>query len=299
MRVLAPAKLNLFLRVGRPREDGFHPLLSWMCTVALFDSLSLTPGRAGQIDLSCDRPDLPADFRNLAVRAALAVGGELAPPREGSGRAGLRIGLAKRIPAGAGLGGGSSDAARMLEATNAFWQAGLSRSKLAELAAGLGSDVPFFLHRPSAICRGRGELVAAVGRPRPEAALLILPGRHMPTPAVYRRFDEMRLGRDLEAESEPDFAEWTRLDAGRLLPRLVNDLEAPAFDIDPQLGVLRADAEQSLGRSVRMSGSGSSLFTLYDRMEAAAEAAGELGRRVSAEVMAVQLAPQVEDDLPD
>jgi len=264
MRLAAPAKLNLHLRVGPPRPDGFHPLLTWMCTVGLFDELELEKGditdQAGtkrdttllQYLLLCDDPAIPTGEENLMVRAAMDLG---VP---------ARMKLYKRIPPGGGLAGGSSDAAATLVGLNKLWNLGRTAAQLAESANRLGSDIAFFLSGPSSVCSGRGDVVRPIGRPSPKWALLILPPYPMATPQVYRRFDEMRLGRLRDVEEQPDWSRWTQLPAMELLPLLVNDLEAPAFDLNPALAKLRDQWEERLGRPVRMSGSGSTLFTLFD-----------------------------------
>jgi 4-diphosphocytidyl-2-C-methyl-D-erythritol kinase len=268
MRVLAPAKINLHLRVGPPRADGFHPLLTWMCTVGLYDELEIEPTPRG-IEFHCDDPSIPADETNLVVKAARAIG------------ATARITLTKKIPAGGGLAGGSSDAASTLMA--------LGRENLQPIAAKLGSDVAFFLRGGSAVCTGLGETVRPINPPACGWAVLILPPFGMPTPVVYKKFDEMNLGRSQSIETEPDWFAWTELSAEKLLPHLVNDLEPPAFALNPQLRQIRDDWERRLGRPVRMSGSGSTLFTLFDtHVEANAAAAGENIIRV------VELAPRSE-----
>lgn len=359
MRLLAPAKINLYLRVGKPRADGFHPIVSWMCTVGLFDTLiidrsrsqpehrpevSLAPGPARAADgaaratarlpltLECDPPGLPCDASNLVAKAAVAFAGALSarsgreappshagdlaatsertsPPRAPSGSPAshgipgevphVEAKLLKRIPVGAGLGGGSSDGARTLAALNALWKAGWSDERLAELSATLGSDLPFFFHGESAVCRGRGEWVQRITRPRPRTVLLVFPGRPMPTPPVYRKFDELNLGSDTSQTAEPDWSAWTHLSALELLPKLVNDLESAAFAIDPALGQLRADVEQWISRPVRMSGSGSTLFSLYDEAEEADadRVARMLTERKQTQALVVEVAPKLMDDL--
>jgi 4-diphosphocytidyl-2C-methyl-D-erythritol kinase len=149
--------------------------------------------------------------------------------------------------------------------------------ELAALAAKLGSDIPFFFYGPSSICTGLGEIVRPIPPPRARRALLIFPPFGMPTPKVYRRFDEMKLGERRNIEEEPDFSAWAKLSAIELLPNLVNDLEAPAFDQNPAMADLRVRWERRLGRVVRMSGSGSTLFTLYDNQAEAASAGGFSG----------------------
>jgi 4-diphosphocytidyl-2-C-methyl-D-erythritol kinase len=168
-----------------------------------------------------------------------------------------------------------------------------SPAQLAALAAGLGSDISFFLHLPSAVCTGVGETVAPIPAPAPRWALLIFPPFAMATPRVYREFDEMKLGDTSAIETQPNWLAWAALPAGQLLPKLINDLEAPAFHLNPPLGRLRAEWENQLGRPVRMSGSGSTLFTLFDHREEADAAIAETSQRVSI----VELAPEISDDL--
>ena len=298
MRLLAPAKINLHLRVGPRRADGFHPLLSWMTTVGLFDTLTFKQKRAAAalpgspVVLTCDMPWLPCDERNLVVRVALAWMEEMRIPPVGR----VSIELRKQIPAGAGLGGGSSDGAHALMGLNRLWRTAWAANDLSAFAARFGSDLSFFFHGSSSVCRGRGEIVTPVPRPKACWALLVLPKRSMPTPDVYRRFDQLGLGRDRDIEDAPPWKTWASLSSEELLPRLVNDLEQPAFDIAPELGALRARIERKIDRPVRMSGSGSSLFTLFDDHEQVAEAAGRVERDERENSLAVEVAPRLEDD---
>lgn len=303
MRLLCPAKINLHLRVGPLRDDGFHPLLSWFCTAGLFDTLTLeqaTPSvgvESSFVALSCDDPQLPCDHRNLVVKIGDAWAKE-AQKIDGARVFPVKADLRKRIPAGAGLGGGSSDSARMLLGLNALWNAGRVANSLSGFAARLGSDLPFFLFGPSSVCSGRGEIVKPVPRPTPRWALLILPSIHMPTADVYRRFDAMRLGRTADIETEPDWVAWSKLDTHELMDRLVNDLEPAAFAISSALASFRQKAETILKRPVRMSGSGSSLFTLYDNSnEADLGRMNVLSQGSFARAEVVELAPNFSDDL--
>jgi 4-diphosphocytidyl-2-C-methyl-D-erythritol kinase len=266
IQLVSPAKINLHLRVGPLAADGFHPLLSWMCTVGLADTLHVRETKSPGIRLACNRPDVPIDRTNLICRAGAA----LAPDR------GAEVHLEKHIPLGGGLGGGSSNAATALVAFNELWQLGHTRESLAAVAAKLGSDVPFFLYGPSSICRGRGEQVRPIPPPAPRHLVLILPTIHMSTPAIYRRFDEMKMGSLDAIERAPDFASWCQLKADDLLPKLVNDLEPPAFAHTPELGLVRDKIEQQIQRVVRMSGSGSTLFTLADNADVAADLAAKI-----------------------
>jgi 4-diphosphocytidyl-2-C-methyl-D-erythritol kinase len=258
MRLYCPAKINLHLRVGPLGGDGYHPLLSWMSTITLADELEITESDTGRIELSCDRPELAVDATNLIVRAGAALSSEA------GGKHGARAMLHKRIPLGGGLGGGSSDAAGALIGFNRLWELNWPTDRLAAIGARLGADVAFFFHGPSSVCTGRGERVVPISKPMARWAVLFLPEMSISTAAVYRQFDQMKLGRDDRLAQEPDWKRWTELKADQLLPLLVNDLEAPAFALCPELGQLRQALEQRIGRIVRMSGSGSTLFTLVD-----------------------------------
>ncbi len=281
MRILSPAKINLHLRIGPRSADGFHPLLSWMCAVGLHDTIEMIAADKPPIRLKCDRPDVPVDQTNLIVRAGQTL----------AGNRGADVTLKKRVPMGGGLGGGSSNAAFALIGFNQLWNLKLSIEQLAEIGARLGSDVPFFLRGPSSVCAGRGERVIPIAKPAAKFAVLFFPKFSMSTAAVYRRFDEMKLGSSAAITRQPDWTAWTRLPAGELLTVLVNDLEAPAFSLQPELGELRRQIERKIGRIVRMTGSGSTLFTLTDhRQDAAATAAEIRGDSIGAELF--DLAPE-------
>jgi 4-diphosphocytidyl-2-C-methyl-D-erythritol kinase len=229
-----------------------------MSTIGLADTLEITASDSGQIVLSGDHPSLPMDESNLIARAGRALAAE-------SGAVGgARVALQKRIPLGGGLGGGSSDAAAALGGFNRLWGLHWPVDRLARIGAALGSDVPFFFYGPSSVCTGRGERVVPIAKPRPRFAVLVFPDLAMSTPAVYREFDRMKLGSAAAIEGQPDWRRWTSLPARELLPLLVNDLEAPAFVLSPELRELRERIQQIVGRTVRMSGSGSTLFTLSD-----------------------------------
>jgi 4-diphosphocytidyl-2C-methyl-D-erythritol kinase len=247
--------------------------------------------------LSCDDPGLPTDGSNLVVKAATAMADALQShvSRVGEGRTDriepVSAFLAKRIPSGAGLGGGSSDAAATLIGLNALWKLDWPASRLSEIAARIGSDVPFFLCGASSVCTGRGEVVRAAPAPDMKWATLVLPKIDMPTPAVYRRFDEMNLGREESVHGQVDWPAWSKLAAAELMPLLVNDLEPAAFSLRPELGELRSKLQRELSHIVRMSGSGSSLFTLCDDADSAASLAKRASASAGVDAMAVAVAP--------
>src|ERR1044071_5768940 len=153
MQVLAPAKINLSLRVLGRRSDGFHEIETLIAPISLCDEMKIERNEGG-IEFRCDDPSVPTGDDNLAFRAATTffTATRIKPA--------VSIKLTKRIPHGAGLGGGSSDAASSLLALNELFETKLPREELAKLGEGIGSDVPFFIFQSVAVCKGRGELVS-------------------------------------------------------------------------------------------------------------------------------------------
>jgi 4-diphosphocytidyl-2-C-methyl-D-erythritol kinase len=267
VEVLAPAKLNLFLEVHGRRSDGYHEIESVMVAVSLCDALVFEDDPSGEISLRCDEPALPAGIDNLVVKAAVRL------KAAASCRRGVRILLSKRIPAQAGLGGGSSDAAATLMALDRLWGLNTPRDRLDALAAELGSDVPFFLHGPAAVCRGRGEKVESVDLKANYHFVLVCPPVGMSTVEVYRHVvptDRRRMvGPVLEA-----LAHGSPADLGR---SLFNRLQPIVQSLRPELTRVR-DALVSLGPlldGTSMSGSGSAYYGLC-RDSTAAQRAAEI-----------------------
>jgi len=260
--VHAAAKLNLTLALGSRRADGYHEFESLMCTVSLYDRLDIKQTRAGGIDLICDDPALPCERENLVYRAA-----ELLARATGVDT-GVKITLSKRIPTEAGLGGGSADAAAALVGLNHLWKLNLPPARLAQLAERLGSDVPFFLFGPLAICTGRGEIVEPLEQRWPFWAVLVKPAIGLSTASVYRHYRAQanssiggarRLANRL-AELKPSEAS----------PLLFNALEPAAFELAGELKQLHDHLEDLTGSVVRLCGSGSAMFSLFDTAEQAA-----------------------------
>lgn len=264
----APAKINLTLRVTGVRPDGFHELESLVAQINLCDTVSVASHEDGCYGLTCDDPTLPSDGSNLVLRAAKALNAAAGTNH------GTQIDLRKRIPAGSGLGGGSSDAATTLALLNDLWQTRFERGQLAALGAELGSDVPLFLHTPLCILRGRGEQIEDLGSPPALWLGLVLPEIQCATPAVYATCD--RLG---PPPPRPPLAEVlaARTSATALMDLSFNDLEPAAFQVAPELGTLAAEIAAVTGQAVRLTGSGAALFRLFDDPRAAAKFALAVG----------------------
>jgi len=271
LRVEAPAKVNLTLRVLGRRRDGFHDLESVVAAVDLFDRLEVRPAE----DLALESRGLavPAGEDNLVMQAAHLLA------EETGARCGVRISLRKRIPLGRGLGGGSADAAATLVALNALWETNLSRGNLARLGASLGSDVPFFLGAPLAVMRGRGERIEPVPARVRWWLALAWPDFPMPTADVYAALDRLGPSPDGRPEATAILGALGG-PAGEAEAFLVNDLERAARCVRPEAMDFRAMWQQAGAGPVGMTGSGSAYFALADtegqarRYRDAARAAG-------------------------
>lgn len=259
---LAPAKINLTLDVKARRDDGFHEIESLVVPIGLFDRVTVAHAD-GSLAFECSDPTLPGDDSNLAARAARAFCTAFGfKPR-------LRLSLEKAIPHGAGLGGGSSDAAATLLALDRLFGTELPREALAEVAAELGSDVPLFLSGSAAVIRGRGERVEPVAFPHRLPLLLVKPPFGVPTPWAYGRWRESR---ELPGVSyaRQEFA-WGAL---------VNDLERPVFEKHLLLAQLKTWLlAQPETEGALMSGSGATVFAVLRE----AGAAFAVGERLAAE----------------
>jgi len=264
MRIRAHAKLNLTLRVGAPRADGFHPLQTVFQSLALHDTLEVIP-RPGPFELTCSDAGVPVDGRNLVTRAAGALWSALG--RDGEPR-GVAIHLTKHIPMQAGLGGGSSDAASALAALAPLWQRRGQRPDLAGIGAGLGSDVPYFLLGGTALGLSRGEELYPLEDLPSYSVVLALPAFGVATADAYRWFDEDRARTARGRRAEAAIAAWP----GRRLA-LANDLEAPVARRHPEIGVARRALESAGAAAALMTGSGSAVFGLFAGDAAARRAA--------------------------
>ncbi len=263
----APAKINLFLEVLERRADGFHELDTVMQAVSLSDTLELRARGAGEFSVSVTGLPAPTDENNLVLRAARLLA------ERGGHNQGVHVSLHKRIPIGGGLGGGSSDAAAVLRGLNSLWGLGAGCDELQTLGAELGSDVNFFLHGGTALCRGRGELVEPLQSYKPIRYLLYVPQVLSLTRDVYARLrmpltvhrrSSNRMRRALE-----------RGDRTELGLSLFNRLEGPAFELYPDLAAAKAGLARGRVLGALLSGSGSTLYAAV-APEGAAQLQAEL-----------------------
>jgi 4-diphosphocytidyl-2-C-methyl-D-erythritol kinase len=234
--VAAPAKVNLFLSVGRLRPDGFHDLVTVFQTLSLADEIVLSEAARGGIEIVGEGHDvLDIGRDNLAMRAVVALADHVGMPADAVDR--VHITLRKRIPVAGGMAGGSADAAATLLGLCALWNLRLRRHELAEVAARLGSDVPFQLHGGCALGTGRGDVITEV--PVANAFHWVVGVDHggLSTPVVFHELDRLRALRPGRRASSPG-AVLDALDDGdpaRLAPALVNDLQEAALSLRPDL----------------------------------------------------------------
>ena len=264
MTVSSPAKLNLFLAITGRRPDGFHELVSVVAPVNWGDTLmaDMLPARPGAFTFECDDPAVPVDETNLVLKAAGAF-------RDATGFAGaVHFKVEKRIPMGAGLGGGSSNAAAALVALNRLAGEPLTREALGDVAARVGSDCALFLHGGPIVMRGRGERVeplpeSAAGRLRGRRVLIFKPAFGIATAWAYRQLAEAAPASYLPGEvAEARLRSWIGDRAAAAEGLLLNTMEPPAFRKFPALPLLLEQLRVEFRLAARMSGSGSACFAL-------------------------------------
>ena len=265
----APAKVNLFLHVGPVDAAGYHPLASLAAFADVGDQVTVAP--ADVLSLAVEGPFAPAlsAHPDKLVLRALRRRGDTA----GIGEPPLAVRLDKRLPVAAGLGGGSADAGAALKLARDVLGLDLDDAALAAVAAGVGADGPMCLHARAAWAEGRGERLAFEPGLPPLPALLVNPGIPSPTAAVYRAYDS---GPTAAADRPSPPARWTPDAVIDWLAAQRNDLEAPAVALQPVIGDVLAEVAELPGAQLtRMSGSGATVFALFDG-RAQAEAAGAL-----------------------
>lgn len=258
----APCKINLHLNVKGIRSDGYHDIESIFQLISLSDSISVsTTNEAGGLILNCGGMDLPED--NTVSRAVMAF-------REKTGiKTGLEINLTKRVPSGAGLGGGSSDGAAVLRALDKLFSPGLSSGELEKLALEIGSDAPFFIKGCPSFVSGRGEFIRRLDKPRLFPGVLIWPGVHSGTGEAYSLLDSSRKGMEHETrEAEEVFTLLSREYA--LSPEkwtFFNSFTPVISEKYPPIKAAMDDIKDMGALFCEMSGSGASVFGIFDNEE--------------------------------
>lgn len=258
LEVQANAKVNLALDILGVREDGYHDLDGVMQEIALHDTLTIENGRGGFV-LFCDHPHLKLDENNLIYKAWNAL-------RDRTADDSVIIELEKRIPLSAGLGGGSADAAATLVGLNRLWNLGLGDEELIEIAGGIDSDTAFFIRGGTQRAQGRGNILTPLPRFSQKPLLLINTGDTISSRYVY---DRVEPNGTVPVSKMIDLLQYDNLKA---YPLMRNHMESVSFDSIPKLARIKKELEESGALAALMSGSGPTMFGIYETMEQAEEA---------------------------
>jgi 4-diphosphocytidyl-2-C-methyl-D-erythritol kinase len=265
-----PAKVNLGLHILGKREDGFHELETLLQMVTWCDEIKIEYFSRG-LELVCNQPDIPTDDGNLVIKAA-----QILQTRYPDRCKGAKIHLNKNIPHGAGLGGGSGNAAGVLLGLNFIWGLKLKREDLISMASELGSDVPFFLFSPCAIGRGRGEILEPVKNSIRFYVLMVYPGFAVPTASVYGNLKLKLTKRENNISILKNFL--LQSDFAQLGATWSNDLELFVFKEHPSLSEIKKEVLALGAKGALLSGSGSTIFGIFDNPETANNAYARLHR---------------------
>lgn len=287
MKIRAPAKINIRLRVVGKRKDGYHLLDTIMVPVSLYDEIEIRKLKArdhnkdsqdAEIEVTCDHPSVPPGEKNLVYKAAVA----LLRTRKLGAR--LQIHVRKRIPVGAGLGGGSSDAAATLMGLNRLLKLGFSKMRLKRIAVGIGADVPFFLVGKPARARGIGERLTLLDK-FPRLWLIILyPGIEIPTAWVYGKYRLTLTKADANTSMMASLRSCKTIAA-----MMVNDLETVTLRRYPAIGLLKEQLLRHGAAGVLMSGSGSAVFGVFETKQKVLRAFGQLQKKESIQAFLVRI----------
>ena len=268
MKIRAPAKINLSLRVVGRRADGYHLVDSIMVPVSLYDELDIRRvnlfgrARAGpSLRVSCDHPLVPDGKKNLvyqAVSCLLQEAGVAQP---------LAVNIRKRIPVGAGLGGGSTDAAAALVGVNRLLKLRFSKNRLEKLGSSLGADVPFFIRGRAVRARGIGDRLSPVKKIGPRWLVILYPGFPVSTAWAYRN-----LRRNLTKYPANTSINSSITSASKSAQLLINDLEAVVIKRYPRVGLLKDELIRGGADRAMMTGSGSAVFGVFRSRERAGKA---------------------------
>lgn len=274
MTVRAYAKINIGLRILRKREDGYHDIETVFHRINLFDEIVFEPSSV--VSMSCNRHDLPTDDTNLCIRAASVL------QRTFKIKNGVHITLKKNIPIGAGLGGGSSDAATVLTALPVWWGENPSPGELYALALELGSDVPYFLQHGTACATGRGEVLEYFDLDLPYWIVVAYPNIHVSTSWAYQnsslRNESVRTGNRPSGDSVKDVL-LEHLHHPRMLMHLLsNDFESLVLRTYPEIAKVKKILYDSGAVFSQMSGSGSSVYGFFKEERYARHVAASLSK---------------------
>lgn len=252
------AKINWTLRVLGKRADGFHEICTIFQTISLADRLTFEP--ASELVLTCDATDVPTDERNLVLRAANALRERFSIAK------GARVHLEKRIPSPGGLGGGSSDAAVALVALAHLWEIKTDNSELSEIGAKLGADVPFFLTGGTALGTGLGTEIEVLPDVPKTLLLIVTPDENVPTGEAYKALGASPLTNE-NSNSILEICRFEAENADFLQTGLHNDFEKTIFRLRPEIARVKRELLQTGASSALLSGSGASVFAIFDNIE--------------------------------
>jgi len=261
LRFLSPAKVNLFLKVLSKRPDGYHEILSLMQPVSLYDEVVMDVEEGDGITVSTDHAGVPGGKDNLAYRAAELLLKEAGLKRK------VSIFIEKKIPVGAGLGGGSSDAATVLMGLNSSLGSPVDEKRLMEIGASIGSDVPFFILKSPALATGRGEVLKRVKLPS-YSYVLVNPGFHVSTAWAYNNLDLTK-----KAEDNIFMYSEETLDPERNIKDFLhNDLEAVTAGRYSEISAIKGALVEAGALGALMSGSGPTVFGIFSESQRGQEA---------------------------
>jgi 4-diphosphocytidyl-2-C-methyl-D-erythritol kinase len=282
MRLTAPAKINLYLEIIGNREDGFHELVMVMQSIELADEIEIVSGGDKNIQISCGNTQVPNDSSNLAYRAAALMGEKF--PDAFAKYGGFHITITKNIPIAAGLAGGSTNAAAVFVAVNLLWELGLTQGELQEIAAAIGSDIPFCISGGSAIATGRGEQISPI--PNLEDIYIVL-GKYksleVSTPWAYKSYRsqfghtyppdiDSLAAQAIAVHSKSIIQAISHKDIHKISQELHNDLEKVVLPEYPLVRELKETFKNAGVLGTMMSGSGPSVFGICKTQQQAKEA---------------------------
>ena len=260
MRILSPAKINLFLQVTGKRPDGYHELFSLMCCVTLYDTIFLQFGTE-KIEIESSHPQIPLDETNLAHKSADLFFKTLGI------KEGVKITIEKNIPIAAGLGGGSSNAASVLSGLNRYYNFPFSQARLVAYGRSLGADVPFLLSQKPALASGIGEKLEPYREPLPYRVIIVDPGFGISTAEVYQKLN-LRLTKCKKKITKPSL----KKTGYNVALHLCNDLEAVTVSKYPEIKLVKEQLVKHGALGALMSGSGPTVFGLFSDQEKAGQA---------------------------